>query len=650
MQPPQVGATGVFVNFNTFVADTDTSVPSDSSDGEWSFSSPTTNPNGYISAYGGSGWMSTRSFASGSYTDVYKYVRNYMAEGNNAHMGYSTYGYLDISGDGVIGNCLRWTTIGGYDDLGEHGGYVSNKEAYRALIDAGNDPTALDGAKVGHPYIYFQNTSKDPEMVAFQEAAGSNRLSMYIWLPGDVVNDSGLASYYPPKVTISVGPYNSVGGHFYHRAYVQGGGWIKFIVDGHPQHNNAWDNAAEYPYPSSSLRDYGEDYFRTMYRWYVTFLPYDGIAVPKYEVRFDEIEFYNDTEPQNNETINTPTIGYYPNKKSFEISFCDKYKNNKDSWSTYELRYSFAPITNANWGSATQVHTLTDDRFKKAIANTTGTISKQWPYYLAVWAPFKLATQVDTNSLTEGKKVYFAIKDISQSQADTLDPVGYKLGRNYRDNAANYDYAGDAPVLDLIKRIDYTIASGPMPVTAPSLSLINNSSPMKNAETTATVTGTAIASAGRIISTVAITSGTGTISGTTSWTLYCAGIPVGDSTYTVRVTDDQGEHTDLSFIVTRATAASPTVFITQSSQTVSNTPASITITGTTTNATSVTCSTGASNTGTVGSFEFFVVDLSLGANVITITASDGTTGVTSSVTITRQAAVSSCRVTNVRIK
>lgn len=80
----------------------------------------------------------------------------------------------------------------------------------------------------------------------------------------------------------------------------------------------------------------------------------------------------------------------------------------------------------------------------------------------------------------------------------------------------------------------------------------------------------------------------------------------------------------------------PSISITTLNQTVPNTTTSIEIVGTTQNSISVTCDPTATNTGTVATFTFENVPLTVGPNVITVTASDGSTDATDNVTITRE--------------
>jgi hypothetical protein len=283
---------------------------------------------------------------------------------------------------------------------------------------------------------------------------------MYVHAPATLTNGVGGWSM-RPEITINVGPFNGDGGHWYHEYCNQGGGWMHVITDGHPQHNNSWYDPSKYPYPSSSLRDMGTDYFTNWYRWYITFKPYEGVGQVPYNVWLDEVRFIYDPEPQNNETINNPTITYLETSNTFELGFMGKYKNCAQCYSTYELRYAFEPIDNAGWSNATPAHILEDIRF--GISNRLdGKFHKWWPHYASVWAPFELQSN-DMPEIYPGRTIHFAIKDISQIDGDSMSPITNTIGRwpvggrDYLNYSNSFDYAGDQPVLKLIKRTDFRI-------------------------------------------------------------------------------------------------------------------------------------------------------------------------------------------------
>lgn len=445
----------IYNNFDSIPATSQNGVPG--SGGGWSYSSSVTKPSSGISTCG---WIRSETYsANPTIFDFFNYYRNGY---NNSHMGFETYGFMEIDNrTAVQGNSLRITVTGGMNNDGQWGIPLFNKESYLSILATGKNPIS-SSSKVGSPYLYFMNNSPSHAPVPFPHAHGANRLSFYLKLPDEVTNGPG-GTGNPPRVTAGIGPYNGSGGHWYHFFYNHGGGWTHILADAHPQHNNSYSDASRYPYPSYSLRNLGIDYYNTMFRWYLSCGDYDGIATPSYSVWIDEIEFYYDSEPQNNETINSPSVTYHNDTKQFEIGFNDKYKNNGYSLSTYELRYSFSPITNSNWSNATPAKILADSRFAIG-ARSDGKFAKWWPYYQSVWAPFRLANSTDEEKLTVGVRVYFAIKDISQVEGNSKNPVrncgigNWKTcGRDYLNQGETFDYAGDQPVLNLIKRIDFII-------------------------------------------------------------------------------------------------------------------------------------------------------------------------------------------------
>ncbi|HBA84730.1 MAG TPA: hypothetical protein DCZ95_11605 [Verrucomicrobia bacterium] len=461
-------APSVWMNFDDLPATRSNDPPAGSA--TWLYTTKEINSNAAygMTQYDTCGWRNTNAYPA-PFTNNHNYLQLYFNTYNSDHMGFETYGYLEVDGgNAVTGHSLKYVVTGGKNSyttnsteyLLTNGLKATSKAHFTNWLGMGVDPVAW-GATVGHPYVYFLNLSTNP----IPEAQGANRLSFYYFVPSSLSNGPGGWGQ-RPEPTVNIGPFNGVGGHWYHEICTQGGGWTRALCDGHPQHNNAWSGAAQYPYPSSSLRSYGSDYFTNLYRWYISFKPHDGIGRAPYAVWFDEIEFQFDPEPQNDETICSPSVVYFPSNKTFEIGFMDKYKNFAYSYSTYELRYSFDPIDNANWASAAPAHILADSRY--SISNRwDGKFQKFWPYYQSVWAPFELATPQDSARLIPGTNVYFAVKDISQQNGDGMLPITNCTigrwtigGRNYFAYSNSFDYAGDQPALPLLKRISFRIPDG----------------------------------------------------------------------------------------------------------------------------------------------------------------------------------------------
>jgi hypothetical protein len=464
-----------FIEFDNFTVTEESSAPE--SGGGWTYA---------LTESGNSLWSKSTVYAEDiSIHDLfYKYSPSY----NTEHMGFENYGFLQITDSKVMsGNALEYVITGGRNittcpdpstDCDDNGLPLKNKQTYLDYIDNSQEPVE-GGLVVGNPYMYFTNNSLTTSPVHFEASQGTNRLSFYIWMPSGL--NIGAGGYrVAPYRTLSIGPYSDVplvdvfpddtsgdriGGHFYNDIGINGGGWIHVQIDGHPQHNNGFSNKTYYPFPSKSFRDIGASYFTNMYRFYITTGAYNGLETPKFSVYLDKVEFIEDTEPQNNETINTLGILYKADSKTFEIAFKDKYKDNAYSWATYELRYSFSPITNANWSSATPAHIIENSGFTM-YESTLGKIDKNTPYYQSVWAPFKLTT-TDTAILTVGTTVYFAVKDIGNidsngdpTQTPNTSVSGYEGygGRDYIGYPETFDWAGDSAVLTLIRRTDFVIS------------------------------------------------------------------------------------------------------------------------------------------------------------------------------------------------
>jgi hypothetical protein len=444
----------VFQNFDQLPATPANEKPG--SGGGWLYTSRYTNPdsNNYSN---NAGWRNTAGYPSPN-QDIHESFSLYSPGYNSDHMGWEVYGFLEIDSNTVIKNhSLRFVVTGGKNaDHPDGAGLpLETKEEYLSYLSKSLNPVAQN-VVVGCPYMYFMNTS--PNGSPFPGAKGANRLSFYLYLPKGVKNGDGGYNN-PVSGTFDLGPFNGVGGHWYHTLFTQGGGWAHVLMDGHPLHNNAWSDASMYPYPSNGIRSMDTAYFNSMYRIYFAGTPYSGLDKPKFSMWVDEMEFQNDNEPQNDETIVTPSIMFNDSSRTFEVGFADKYRNNEYCNASYEIRYSFSPITNANWSSAIPCHILQDDRFN-IVKNDTGHFEKWWSYYNGIWAPFKLIDS-DTDKCKPGTLIHFAIKDKSQKNGDGLDPNNgvtwgaEKGGRDYRNHGDMFDYAGDQPKLKLIKRIDY---------------------------------------------------------------------------------------------------------------------------------------------------------------------------------------------------
>lgn len=126
----------------------------------------------------------------------------------------------------------------------------------------------------------------------------------------------------------------------------------------------------------------------------------------------------------------------------------------------------------------------------------------------------------------------------------TSSSPGYLAGSDGKDFGADVSLVGPGE-------------SAPVGLTG---AVTNNPSPVEYSVTEAEVTGTATPGEGRSIASVALVSGTGSVTGTTSWVATCTSLQVGINNFTVRITDDEDETFNVNFSITRnAISLAPTV-------------------------------------------------------------------------------------------
>ena len=509
-------ATGVYLDFNDFPTTNEVAHGVPGSSSTWTYSSGVTNNYPLNSESTGSGWL------TGIQSDGLHWFFVDYADFQGicySHMGVDTYGYLSITDSGHSGKALKHTITGGLP-ISDQSGACPNSPAGTPLYNLesyGGLSDVYTGGNIGISYIYFHrltNTGASQRVTTpYALAANANRMYAYVYLPSATTNGTG--GYNNPLLqTYEMGLFingNSTGAHHYFNFYTQGGGWTKMQIEETTNGDNNGNGATRYI--PGMIKGDGGNLSSGLWQWYMTTQPYSGIATPPYSVTIDDIGFENDTyTPQNNETISNIAVLYKGSTKTWEISFNDKYKNTADAQATYQVKYSLSgPITNENWSSATPVQVTADSRFYIQARND-GKFQKWWPYYQGVWAPFTLTT-TDTNSLTAGQTVYFAIKDVSQVNNTTTPTDGIngywgtsQGGRKYATNSA-FNYTTDSAAIPYIKRISYTLAS------SFSDPVINGSCGTSNGQSFASMPSTNLCSAGTASS----------VSGSGPWSWSCAG-------------------------------------------------------------------------------------------------------------------------------
>ncbi|QFR38967.1 hypothetical protein A9Q91_01905 [Candidatus Gracilibacteria bacterium 28_42_T64] len=241
------------------------------------------------------------------------------------------------------------------------------------------------------------------------------------------------------------GPGNQ---HYYHYLGLNPGAWIHVELDQHPQHRR--DGSGPVLGNNPSFIESGKNYFENMSRFYMEIR---SAQTDTTTMHIDEMEYYStqdSVEPnQNDESVTSVWVGNWRADDYWEIGFADNSfgedSMNGDTWSTFEIKWSTSPITNANYDSATLIEPMfyTGDQYTD---KGVGAIRRSDSWERGVWTRFELPDSVEI----EGNKLYFAIKDISI--------IGTGAGNDYPWNK-NDLYT--APT-DNIRIIDYVV--GPIVV------------------------------------------------------------------------------------------------------------------------------------------------------------------------------------------
>jgi len=327
-------------------------------------------------------------------------------------------GWLEIDNTrgakGTTGS-LRVRTTGTSDD-----GAITRKS------DELNYPERVDNKVGGLPYFDFFTYKQRPELV------GKFRISVYVWIPNNwmlyksydgwndynwhfgtyvcsvadnpCVSRSGCNPYSPGE------PCNGSQSHFYHHyTFGQwgGGGWVKLLIDQNPQHKR---NFGTHEYnPSQAM--FGEDYVPSLNRIYFEVTGRNkGMDVPvPIDIWVDEIEAYTRAyyaeQDQNEITIASPAVGYYPNNDGhWEISW----DASDTRYGTYEVKYSLTEFTNSNFNT-NGFHI--DPLANKAGTGLVGKLHKDDYSFKRYATYFDLPDEYEV----AGEVVYFAIMDDSET-------------------------------------------------------------------------------------------------------------------------------------------------------------------------------------------------------------------------------------------
>lgn len=194
------------------------------------------------------------------------------------------------------------------------------------------------------------------------------------------------------------GPSNQ---HYYHYLTVHDNAWIHVSLDRHPQHKRGMSGFYD-PGNNPPASD-GENYFDVMNKFYLE-IRYPQPKPTAYWI--DNVTLHQTEQNENDISISSVWVGYWPNTDKWEIGFNDasfaSYGN--DSIGTYEIRWSTSPITNNNFSQATKIN-------PEYYAYDTGRIRRPNSWKYPAWTQFELP-----DSTEKGHDIiYFAIKDVSST-------------------------------------------------------------------------------------------------------------------------------------------------------------------------------------------------------------------------------------------
>jgi hypothetical protein len=281
--------------------------------------------------------------------------------------------------------------------------------------------------------LYVKTTGVDPIQV--EGGIDLNKIRFHIgtylcW------NVEGQAAYSSGDGCPYEGPGNQ---HYYHYFSFDSDAWVHLLVDQHPQHLRGEKYTLK---NNPSYQTDGKNYFSQLNQMYMSVQTQQNET----SMNIDEIRFYStlDTRTpfQNEESITSIWVGHWPTEDEWRLGFSDMSFEtyNSDSIGTYELKWSFEPITNENYETANIVNIkLFSGVGHVGEQNQTLRFRRSNRWKQTAYTSFDLPLVEED----KGKIIYFAVKDVSE--------LGKHVGSQYPWNKGD---GHNAPT-ELIKTIDY---------------------------------------------------------------------------------------------------------------------------------------------------------------------------------------------------
>lgn len=211
-------------------------------------------------------------------------------------------------------------------------------------------------------------------------------------------------------------PTEASGQHWYHYLTIQNGAWIHVSLDRHPTHKRgacSTDVSGCVVGDNPSFIEWEKNYYENINSMYFE-IRYGQTALTTMWI--DEVGFDTVTN-ENEQSVTSLWVGYWPSDDYWRISWKDMSFQTASGYglasgnyfSTFEIRYSTSPITNANWDQATPVSTELFSGVAYTGSENRALVRRVGDDVVTVYTKFKLPDNVETSNSV----IYFAIKDVS---------------------------------------------------------------------------------------------------------------------------------------------------------------------------------------------------------------------------------------------
>lgn len=238
------------------------------------------------------------------------------------------------SSDSITGKCIQFDVTSG--------GLYAQFNPYNYALAA------------GFPHVwraFARDYSSNPVGWQFNTY---NRMSFWIKQPTsakplytDGEQNSNVGTYVK-KVTNADTTSDEAGGdHYYHMLNLPNNGqWTHVILNMHPDHRRTDGGDVDpgyLPYPTTDTHG-TYNYFDALTRFYIQ----DEDATGTFLI--DDIQFYQETAPENDAQVSSLTGTYDPGNNEL-IATWNRLKDENDT--NHEVRYSFSDIHQIGWNAAT---------------------------------------------------------------------------------------------------------------------------------------------------------------------------------------------------------------------------------------------------------------------------------------------------------